>query len=145
MSQDKIEWVKPGVLARSSRPGWWDDRALEVVVSEWTDRVQAMGVRSIICLLSKRELTKFYGQHGIDLLQRYASAGFTVTHLPATDHKAPPLTAGKLRQLGPALAPLPGPWLTHCSAGIDRTGSAIAYLLAQPELLHHPVKKAETP
>ena len=128
MTQDKIDWVLPGKLARSSRPGWWDDRALLVVIPEWIRRVRRLGVRSIVCLLTRSELKKYYGRAGIDLLQSYQDAGFVVAHVPVKDDKSPPMTERDLRRLAKSVRHLPSPWLVHCSAGVDRTGCAVKLL-----------------
>lgn len=136
--EDQIAWVKEGVLARSSRPGWWDDRDIALVVREWIARVKAMGVNSIVCFLSTDELVRYYGSQGVNLFASYREAGFQVMHVPVTDHKKPPLDQAELHQLRAALSALPPPWLVHCSAGIDRTGCAVKYLEARPELLLPP-------
>ena len=133
--EDQLEWVKAGVLARGSRPGWWDERDLALVVREWTARVRAMGVRSIVCFLSTEELIRFYGTQGVNLFAAYREVGFQLAHIPVTDHEEPPLEATDLFQLRAALASLPPPWLVHCSAGIDRTGCAVKHLVSRPELL----------
>ncbi len=136
--EDQIAWVKEGVLARSSRPGWWDEREIALVVREWIARVKAMGDNSIVCFLSTDELVRFYGSQGVNLFASYREAGFQVMHIPVTDHEQPPLEHAELHQLRAALSALPPPWLVHCSAGIDRTGCAVKYLESRPELLVPP-------
>jgi len=136
--EDQIAWVKEGVLVRSSRPGWWDEREITLVVREWIARVKAMGVNSIVCFLSTDELVRFYGSQGVNLFASYREAGLQVMHIPVTDHEEPPLELAELHQLRAALSALPPPWLVHCSAGIDRTGCAVKYLEARPELLVSP-------
>ena len=138
--EDQIAWVKEGVLARSSRPGWWDERESALVVREWIARVKAMGVNSIVCFLSTDELVRFYGAQGVNLFASYREAGFQVMHIPVTDHEEPPLEQAELHQLRAALSALPPPWLVHCSAGIDRTGCAVKYLESRPELLVRPAQ-----
>ena len=133
--EDQIAWVREGVLARSSRPGWWDDREIALVVREWIARVKAMGVNSIVCFLSTDELVRFYGSQGVNLFASYREAGFQIMHIPVTDHAAPPLEQADLFQLRAALSALPPPWLLHCSAGIDRTGCAVKYLESRLGLL----------
>jgi protein tyrosine phosphatase len=131
MSEDKIEWVKSDLLARSSRPGWWDDRPLETVIASWLVRVRRMKIRSIVCLLSKSELDEYYGQNSIDLLRIYKGDGFKVAHIPITDDQNPPLTDEDHCRIARKVSKLPLPWLIHCSAGVDRTGSAIDFLLSK--------------
>lgn len=126
--QDKIERVIDGKLVRSSRPGWWDGRAVSVVVPEWIGRIRQMGVRSIVCLLTQAELKKYYRRDGVDLLQRYADAGFVVAQVPVGDDKIPPMSPRDLQRLAKAVKNLPIPILVHCSAGVDRTGCAVELL-----------------
>lgn len=133
--EDQIAWVREGVLARSSRPGWWDEREIALVVREWIARVKAMGVNSIVCFLSTEELVRFYGSQGVNLFASYREAGLQIMHIPVTDREQPPLEQAELFQLRAALSALPPPWLVHCSAGIDRTGCAVRYLESKPELL----------
>ena len=126
--KDEITWVIEGHLARSSRPGWWGERDLKLVIPDWIERVRQMGVRSIVCLLNDAELDRFYGRQGIHLLQHYEAAGFRVARVPVPDHEEPPMTEDELQRLCEALGKLPAPWLIHCSAGIDRTGCAVEFL-----------------
>ena len=99
-----------------------------MVVPEWIGRVRHMGVRSIVCLLTQAELKKYYGREGVDLLQRYAEAGFVVAHVPVGDEKTPPMSPRDLQRLAKAAKNLPPPILVHCSAGVDRTGCAVELL-----------------
>ena len=133
--EDKITWVKAGVLARGSRPGWWDERGIALVVREYVARVRAMGIHSIVCLLSQGELVRYYAVHGVNLFAAYREAGLQLAHVPVTDHEKPPLGTGDLFKLRIMLSDLPRPWLIHCSAGIDRTGCAVKHLESKPELL----------
>ena len=126
--RDRIVWVRKGELARGNRPGWLDKRELKLVVPEWTKRAKEIGVRSIVCLLNAWELKEYYGRHGIDLLGFYRRKGFKVASIPVSDYADPPLGPDELAQIDSAMAELPSPWLIHCSAGIDRTGTVIDYL-----------------
>ena len=89
--EDKIEWVKAGVLARGSCPAWSDDREIALVVREYVSRVRTMGINSIVCLLSQGELVRYYAAHGVNLLAAYREAGLQLAHVPVTDHEEPPL------------------------------------------------------
>lgn len=139
--EDKIEWVKAGVFARASRPGWWDEREVALVVREYVARVRAMGINSIVCLLSQGELVRYYAAHGVNLFAAYREAGLQLAHVPVTDHADPPLDTADLFRLRLLLSDLPRPWLIHCSAGVDRTGCAVKHLESRPELLQLPPTK----
>lgn len=128
-----IEWEVPGVLARTCRPGYDDGRRVAVsgpVISAWCAAARAAGVRSILCLLAPEHLDLYAGLSRGGLLGTYQAWGFAVAHLPAADHKRPPLDAGELDRAWEAFRALPKPVLVHCSAGIDRTGAAVAHILA---------------
>lgn len=84
------EWVKEGLLARSSRPGYPSEDVQVKDVDDWIAEVKAMGTRSILCLLSENQLG-FYLRVPQGLLAYYQENGFTVEHVsitdPATDHQ----------------------------------------------------------
>ena len=124
-----------GNLARACRPGRRDARALDVAVQDWISRAQQMCIKSIICLLSDDEVEKFYRREGIELFECYAAAGFTVCRVPVPDHAEPPLSEDDIRRVCVALRELPEPWLVHCSAGIDRTGCVIDFLVLKEAAL----------
>ncbi len=137
-----LETVIPGVLLRSSRPGYrFASRSLVApeTVQEWVLSVQACGVRSIICLLGEEHL-KLY--RPLDLLQVYRQAGFEVAHIPVTDHLSPPLSDENMATVEAHFHRLAKPVLIHCSAGQDRTGAAIGHLLS---LQRSPLRPATLP
>src|SRR3990172_1955048 len=54
-----IEWVIPGRLVRSSRPGFGGTNPAEVDPAEveaWLDEARVQGIRSLLCLLDEPQL-----------------------------------------------------------------------------------------
>jgi protein tyrosine phosphatase (PTP) superfamily phosphohydrolase (DUF442 family) len=123
-------WVIPQMLARSSRPGYSGDKGRLVSSAEvdaWLAEVRTLGIKSIVCLLAEDQLP-LYSQLPTGLVSYYQNAGFTATHIPAQDHRQPPLTKEQLQKVWEAYQELPKPVLVHCSAGIDRTGRAVEHI-----------------
>ena len=129
----RAEWVVPGVLARSQRPGYPVDRPAPGSVAAWTERVREMGIQAILCILDEPQLAHYdkLGLDGGGLLGFYRSQGFAVSHVAADDHKRPPLSKAELDQVWHAFQQLSPPVLVHCSAGRDRTGAALQHILAR--------------
>ena len=121
--------ILPDRLYRSSRPGYSGGGKLPVGMGEvqrWIEAAQSLGIVSIVCLLADEHLCLYPDG---DLLGIYRAAGFEVRHIPATDHRRPLLTEDQLAAVLQAYRELPKPALIHCSAGIDRTGAAVAHIL----------------
>ena len=127
------EWVIEGVLAQSQRPGYPVDRPAVGTVHEWAYAVLGMGIRSILCILDYQQLAHYDHLHldGGGLLGYYRSLELAVEHVYAEDHKIPPLSLEELQAAWQAFQSLEKPLLIHCSAGRDRTGAAIIYILSQ--------------
>ena len=131
MRDFNLQWVLPGILARSCRPCYNDDIVTEPLINKWLADVAGMKIKSILCLLSQEQLDEFYGANDIQLLNLYREQGFIVGHVPVADYQLPPLSSTDLTMIEMVLAKLPKPWLIHCSAGIDRTGAAVEFIQNQ--------------
>ncbi len=130
-----VEWVIPGQLARSHRPGRTaegDVQADPVAVDDWLARARAQGIRSVICLLGQDQLA-LYGCLRQGLLTRYREEGFEVAHVDVEDAQCPPLQPAHVEQVWRAFESLPKPVLVHCSAGLWRTGHAVEVILGRLE------------
>lgn len=102
-------WVIPNALARGRRPGYSGERGRSVPASEveaWATEVHDFGVKSIICLLSTDQLP-LYDQVPGGLIAFYRQAGFAVEHVPAQDHRHPPLSQDDLQKVWTAYGTLP--------------------------------------
>ncbi len=125
-------WQVEGVVARAQRPGYPVDRPSLNRIQAWADAVVGMGIKSVVCIVENNQLAHYYhlkldGDGG--LLGYYRSLGLDVVHVPALDHKSPPLNNDELDAVWEAFQRLEKPVLIHCNAGRDRTGAALEYIL----------------
>lgn len=92
-----------------------------------------MYIKSIVCLLTLDQLG-YYAQLPEGLLEYYRKQGFRVEHIPITDPhddqaRGQQELSDNLERIYQTFLSLPKPVLIHCSAGKDRTGPAVGYIV----------------
>ncbi len=137
------EWLPQLQVARASRPGQnLSQRKIQAALDQWIRSVVASGFKSIVCLLSERELALYSHMAG-GLLAQYERKGVESVSIPIPIDRSPVLTAGDRAQIMDAFLRLPKPLLIHCSAGVVRSGAALRFLEAQSLMASDSVKAGE--
>lgn len=125
-----LRWIIDGILAGSHRPGYAGESGSQVpvaAVEQWMADLRELGIGSIICLLHDDQLP-LYSALPANLLEYYKENGFEVRHVPAHDHRSPPLTYIHLENVWTSFTELEKPVVVLCSAGMDRTGLATKHI-----------------
>jgi len=125
---DPADPEEPTVFG-ACRPGYPSRNPGATAVDGWLTTVREHGIDRVCCLLDDRQLGYYDG-----LLDRYRRAfgDGCVTHAPIPDRTAV-TPAAFARTIRPALRAADragGRVVVHCSAGLGRTGQALALWLA---------------
>ncbi len=131
-----VIWIRDGLLATSQRPGYSPGAEFSVsrqAIDDWIAEKRSAGIASIICLLAGDQLPLYDRALPQGLLQFYSESGFAVANIPSPDGMTDPFTVEQLEQAWQAFQDLPKPVLVHCSAGHDRTGRVVTFLLDRLE------------
>lgn len=131
-----VIWVRNGLLATGQRPGYSPGAEFSVqrhAVDVWVEEKRQAGIASIICLLAGDQLPLYSRALPQGLLQFYSEAGFAVANIASPDGMTEPYTPAQLEEAWQAFQSLPKPVFVHCSAGYDRTGRVVEFLLRRME------------
>lgn len=124
------EWNPHLQIGRAYRPGYGSGQLITRLglVRDWILGVKALGVCSVISLLSEAEL-RWYEHLPGGLLGSYQSAGLEAFSIPVPLDTPDVLTRNHLEQLDAAFERLPRPLVIHCSAGLIRSRAAVDHLI----------------
>ena len=126
-----IKWPIPDVLACSEHPGFPNHTVHVREVDQWLNAVRQRGIRSVINLLSKEEMTVYYRHLGRPLIEYYSDAGLAVRHVSDEDMGVIVPSHVFLDRVLTAFEVLPRPVLVHCSAGAERSALAVDFICNQ--------------
>ena len=127
-----VIWIKEGELATGQRPGYKPGAEFAVPrhdVEAWVEEKRQAGIAAILCLLAGDQLPLYTRALPQGLLEFYRESGFEVANVASPDGMGEPYTAAQLEEAWEAYQRLPKPVLVHCSAGHDRTGRIVDYLV----------------
>jgi hypothetical protein len=91
------EQLAGGARARTKRKS--TSQVPKQTVDAWIKKAKtSFGIRSIICLLAKRQL-RLYADPRMDLVSYYRVKGFQVVHIPVRNYKRPALSDRELEKV----------------------------------------------
>ncbi|MFQ3294815.1 MAG: protein-tyrosine phosphatase [Halobacteriales archaeon] len=113
------------IVYGAAAPGFTTVRNDGDSVANWIETIQAAGIQGVCCLLTDRQLQRYDG-----LLEQYRAAfgHESVSHAPIQDHTLadPKTVTDRILPFFAAADARSEPIVTHCLAGIGRTGHVLA-------------------